>query len=82
VNKLRACANWVWAQHRAAAAFVWTHRTKAIGLVGSGASYAYFNQDKLGLLIRPRELAFATGILGGITFAVGLYNTFFAAPAP
>jgi hypothetical protein len=65
----------------AALSFVWTHRTKAIGLVGSGASYAYFNQEKLGLIIPPRDLAMVAGVLGGVTFAVGLYNTF-ATPAP
>lgn len=61
---------------RAGAAWVWSHRTKIIGGVGTGASYAYLNQEKLGMFIPARGMAFAAGAIGVVTFTVGLYNTF------
>lgn len=60
---------------RAWAAWAWAHRTKIIGGLGAGASYAYLNQEMLGLFIPARSMAFAAGALGMVTFAVGLYNT-------
>jgi hypothetical protein len=55
----------------------WSHRTKAIGGIGTGASYLYLNQDKLGLFIPPKSLGIAMGVIGVATIAVGLFNTFF-----
>jgi hypothetical protein len=61
---------------RAAWRWCWSHRTKAIGGAGTAASYAYLNQDKLGLFIPATSMALTMGAIGVVTFAVGLYNTF------
>lgn len=74
--KVRAGTAWVWSQRSAALAWAWSHRTKAIGGVGMAAAYAYDHQDKLGLFIPARSMAFTAGAIGAVTFAVGLYNTF------
>jgi hypothetical protein len=66
------------ARLRAAAAWAWSHRTKAIGGIGTGASYAYLNQEQLGLFIPAKGMGFTMGAIGVATIAVGLYNTFFA----
>jgi hypothetical protein len=61
---------------RSGAAWLWEHRTKAIGTVGMGASYAYANQDKLGLFIPAKQIGATLGLIGATTFLIGLYNTF------
>jgi hypothetical protein len=65
------------AKIKAAWLWCWSHRTKAIGGFGTAASYAYLNQDKLGLFIPARNMGFTMGAIGVATFGVGLYNTFF-----
>ena len=61
---------------RTAALWCWSHRTKAIGFLGTGAGYAYLNQDKLGLFIPAKRMAATMMAIGVVTFAVGIYNTF------
>jgi hypothetical protein len=61
---------------RAAPAWLWSHRTKALGGIGTAAGYAYVNQDKLGLFIPAARLGATMMVIGVLTFGVGLYNTF------
>ena len=65
MSKLKAA--WLWC---------WSHRTKGVGVIGGTASYAFLNQDKLGLFIPARSMGFTMGAIGAVTFGVGLYNTF------
>jgi len=64
-GKLKAA--WLWC---------WSHRTKGIGIAGTAASYAYLNQEKLGLFIPAKSMAHTMMAVGVVTFGVGLYNTF------
>jgi hypothetical protein len=61
---------------QAALAWGWKHRTKVIGVIGTGAAYAYANQEQLGLIIPAASLAHTMMGIGVVTFLVGLYNTF------
>jgi hypothetical protein len=69
-------------QLRAGAAWVWSHRTKAIGGVGMAAAYCFENQEKLGLFIPAASMAHTMLGIGIVTFVVGLYNTFFQPKEP
>lgn len=60
------------------ALWIWSHRTKCLGGVGTGLSYAYMNQDKLQLFIAAKYYAGVMGVIAALTFAVGCYNTFAA----
>lgn len=57
-------------------AWLWDHRTKAIGVIGAGFGYAYDHQDKLGTFIPVKRMAATMMIVGAVTFGIGLYNTF------
>jgi len=74
--KVIAALVWFRAQVKATALWMWSHRTKAIGTVGTAAGYAYLNQDKLGLFIPAKSMAHTMMAVGVVTFIVGLYNTF------
>lgn len=65
------------AKFKAAWLWCWSHKTKAIGGIGTAASYAYLNQEQLGLFIPAKSMGFTMGAIGVATIAVGLFNTFF-----
>jgi hypothetical protein len=69
VQNLRQKLTWIMV-------WLWSHRTKAIGAVGMGFGYAYEHQDMLGNFVPVKRMALTMGIIGGVTFTVGLYNTF------
>jgi hypothetical protein len=56
-------------------AWGWSHRTKAIGGIGTAAAYAYANQEQLGLIIPAKSLGHTMLIIGIVTFLIGLFNT-------
>jgi hypothetical protein len=56
-------------------AWGWSHRTKAIGGIGTAAAYAYANQEQLGLIIPAKSLGHTMLAIGIVTFVIGLYNS-------
>lgn len=60
---------------KTALAWSWSHRTKAIGGIGTAAAYAYANQEQLGLIIPAASLAHTMLAIGLVTFVIGLYNS-------
>lgn len=63
---------------KAGARWIWEHRTKSLGGVGSALTYVYMQQDKLQLVIPAKHYAQAMAVIAGATLAVGFYNTFVA----
>jgi hypothetical protein len=72
----------LWQKFSQSCTWLWQHRTKAIGAIGMGFGYAYEHQDMLGNFVPVKRMALTMGIIGGMTFAVGLYNTFLVKRAP
>ena len=65
---------------KAAGLWIWSHRTKVIGTIGTGAGYAACHQDQLGLFLSTAAFGRAMFVIGALTFSIGMYNTFSRAP--
>lgn len=57
------------------ARWLWSHRTKASGVMIGAGGYVQAHQDQLGLFLPAAIAKWSLMAAGGIVFAIGLYNT-------
>lgn len=61
--------------------WLWSHRTKALGVLAVGVGYGQNNMALLGHVLSIRWQGIVLGVFGVLAFLIGLYNTYATQPA-